>query len=135
MSKILKVINPWGSLRVGDTLEASDDCGGYTFSSQDNVYKPNKNGDDFYATSSLSINISASFAKELIDNGYLEEVETRSNFVNVFTEIDTLIDKYTHDLTNIDKDMINCPQCAKLERETVLTNLITLLNHLKKLKK
>ena len=70
--------------------------------------------------------------------GYLEEVnenENKTSFVNVFDEIDTLLEKYKKGMENLEEDMIGLPACVKVEKETVLSNLITLLEHLKSLKK
>ena len=36
---------------------------------------------------------------------------------------------------SIDKDLKDIPACVKVERQTVLQNMITLLKHLKSLKK
>lgn len=63
--------------------------------------------------------------KELIDKS--------EPFINVFDEIDSLIEKYTYDLNKVDtQDM---PECMKVEQRTVMLNLIKVLNYLKGLKK
>ena len=49
--------------------------------------------------------------------------------------INSFIEKYNDELESLDEDMAAVPQCVKLERYTVLNNLITLLTHLKGLKK
>lgn len=62
-----------------------------------------------------------------------EVTEKAEPFINVFDEIDSLIEKYTYDLNNIDgQDM---PECMKVEQRTVMLNLIKVLNYLKGLKK
>ena len=76
----------------------------------------------------------------LAEDGYLENADEDNNskqstFVNIFDEIDNLLSKYKRDLDNINEDTINLPICVKVERETVLNNLCTLLEHLKSLKK
>ena len=73
--------------------------------------------------------------------GYLAEVKKtepileKKDFVNVFEEIDSLLEDYTIDLGNLDEEMADMPACLKVERKTVLDNLVTLLTHLKSLKK
>ena len=47
--------------------------------------------------------------------------------------IDTLAE--FKELKNIDKDMKDQPTCLKVEKTTVLNNMIKLLNHLKGLKR
>ena len=49
--------------------------------------------------------------------------------------LDEMIDTYNEDLKNIDKDTEDFPQCMKVEKETVLRNLIKVLSYLKTLKK
>ena len=81
--------------------------------------------------------ISAEYAEKLVKDGYLEEMsENKSDnreFVNVFDEINDLISKYETELSQIANE--DAPMCVKVEKQTVLNNLITVLNHLKDLKK
>jgi hypothetical protein len=63
------------------------------------------------------------------------EVSDKTPFVNIFDEIDTLLNQYSSQLSTIEKDMKDLPACFRVERETVLQNMITLLKHLKSLKK
>lgn len=141
MSKVLKVIKPFFVLDKDDTLELSQD--GTTYSS---VYKEQTSQSDdassnIQSTYTSEYTISVDYAKLLIEEGYLEEVKKsepvvdKRDFVNVFEEIDMLIEDYTEALENIDDEMANMPACLKVERKTVLDNLITLLTHLKSLKK
>lgn len=141
MSKVLKVIKPFFVLDKDDTLELSQD--GTTYSS---VYKEQTSQSDdassnIQSTYTSEYTISVDYAKLLIEEGYLEEVKKsepvvdKRDFVNVFEEIDMLIEDYTEALKNIDDEMANMPACLKVERKTVLDNLITLLTHLKSLKK
>ena len=74
----------------------------------------------------------------MVKNGILEDpfaTKTNSSFVNVFDEIDDMLIKYNADLHNIDKDMKGQPECLKVEKPTVLSNLIKVLTHLKGLRK
>ena len=141
MSKVLKVIKPFFVLDKDDTLELSQD--GTTYSS---VYKEQTSQSDdassnIQSTYTSEYTISVDYAKLLIEEGYLEEVKKsepvvdKRDFVNVFEEIDMLIEDYTEALKNIDDEMANMHDCLKVERKTVLDNLITLLTHLKSLKK
>lgn len=141
MSKVLKVIKPFFVLDKDDTLELSQD--GTTYSS---VYKEQTSQSDdassnIQSTYTSEYTISVDYAKMLIEEGFLEEVKKsepvvdKRDFVNVFEEIDMLIEDYTEALNNIDNEMANMPACLKVERKTVLDNLLTLLTHLKSLKK
>lgn len=141
MSKVLKVIKPFFVLDKDDTLELSQD--GTTYSS---VYKEQTSQSDdassnIQSTYTSEYTISVDYAKLLIEEGFLEEVKKsepvvdKRDFVNVFEEIDMLIEDYTEALNNIDDEMANMPACLKVERKTVLDNLLTVLTHLKSLKK
>lgn len=141
MSKVLKVIKPFFVLDKDDTLELSQD--GTTYSS---VYKEQTSQSDdgssnIQSTYTSEYTISIDYAKMLIEEGFLEEVKRtepivdKRDFVNVFEEIDMLIEDYTEALNNIDDEMANMPACLKVERKTVLDNLLTVLTHLKSLKK
>lgn len=139
MTKVLRVIEPFFVTDLGDIFE---------YSADENAYVTVHN-EKFYSTKEDSINsvtssynsefkISPEYAKTLIEEGFLEEVpedEQKTPFVNIFDEIDNLLAKYKGGLKSIEKDMAELPTCVKVERETVLTNMITLLEHLKSLKK
>jgi hypothetical protein len=91
------------------------------------------------STFSTNFSISPEYAKDLIAEGIIEEAtETEQNktpFVNIFDEIDTLLARYTEQLNDVEENSNDIPACMKIERETVLNNMITLLKHLKSLKK
>ena len=139
MSKILRVVEPFFVMEVGDTFELSADGKRYIseYNEEYNKYDDDRVSDSSYHS---SFSISVDYAKELIEDGVLEEVVDKadkrdSNFVNVFDEIDNLLTKYNAQLETLDKDMVNSPQCLKVERKTVLSNMVKLLSHLKNLKK
>jgi hypothetical protein len=137
MSKILRVIDPFFVLEVGDTLTLSEDGKNYVFERNEEFHKAG-DSNELNSTYSSNFTISVDYAKELIKEGYLEEAEPKqkaSSFVNVFDEIDNLINKYQGELLKIDVDMANQPQCLKVEKTTVLTNILSVLNHLKTLRK
>ena len=137
MSKILRVIDPFFVLEVGDTLTLSDDGKFYVFERSEEFHKAG-DSNELNSTYNSKFTISIDYAKELIKEGYLEEVESKqktSSFVNVFDEIDNLINKYQNDLARIDIEMADQPQCLKVEKTTVLTNILSVLNHLKTLRK
>lgn len=136
MIKTLKVVEPFGSLSVGDVFELNEKSGNYEYSHNNVFTKLNKDGENYSSSIKVAIDFSPAFAKGLIDAGYLASVDTdKQGFVNVFDEIDRLLYKYTEELKSVDTAMVNHPECVKLERTTVLNNLITLLTHLKNLKK
>jgi len=129
MTKELKVIEPFGIMDEGDTLTLSEN-GNYVYTESEEV----NDGENstMFASYNSSYEISEDYAKILVEEGYLEEVGDAKEFVNIFTEIDNLLAKYTKELNeNVDK----LPAALKVERTTVLTNMIKLLNHLKSLKK
>lgn len=126
MSKTLRVIEPFSNLEIGDILRLTEN-GNYAYE--------NKESSDELAFS-VSVSINQYYAQKLIDAGYLEEIDDKQEgFVNIFTEIDTLLKTYQDDMSNLDADYIDAPACLKLEKRTVLENMIKLLSHLKALKK
>ena len=137
MSKILRVIDPFFVLELGDTLTLSEDGKFYIFERSEEFHKAG-DSNELNSTYSSNFKLSLDYAKELIKEGYLEEVDakkTASQFVNVFDEIDNLINKYQGELSRIEVDMADQPQCLKVEKTTVLTNILSVLNHLKTLRK
>lgn len=141
MAKILKVTKPFFVMEVGDTFEYDANTKQYK-----SVYNIEHNGSDEKNTTVVSTynsvyTISEEYAKMLIDNGYLEEsyIDTESEkptqFVNIFNEIDRLISEYSKDLDGIDNEYKDMPECLKVEKVTVIKNLLKLLTYLKSLKK
>lgn len=137
MTKILRVIEPFFVMELGDTFEYSDDSKMYVSRHKEEFYKMNSDDiNDIKSSYNSEFQISAEYAQSLIEEGYLEEVsENEKPFVNIFDEIDTLLEKYKKGLKTLEEDMADLPACVKVERETVLNNLVTLLEHLKSLKK
>lgn len=134
MTKKLEVIEPFFGLELGDVMNLSDDEKSYV-AEYNSAYKENDDDDSSVkVTYSSKCSISVDYAKELIDEGMLKElIDKPEPFVNVFNEIDSLIEKYTYDLNKVDtQDM---PECMKVEQRTVMLNLIKVLNYLKSLKK
>ena len=138
MSKILKVIKKVYLLEVGDTLELSEDGIEYTNVHNEELNESDEKGSDISARFTSTYSISTDYAKLLIEEGYLapyDEPETQKGFVNVFDEIDTMLETYNEELDNLDEDFADEPACLKVEKETVLRNMIKVLNHLNSLKK
>ena len=138
MAKILRVINPFFVMELGDTFEYSNENKMYVSKHNEEFYKMDDGTvNEIKSSYNSEFMISPDYAQSLIEEGYLEEVndEPKKNFVNIFDEIDTLLEKYKKSLSNIAEEAAELPACVKVERETVLTNLITLLEHLKNLKK
>lgn len=141
MAKILKVTKPFFVMEIGDTFEYDANTKQYK-----SVYNIEHNGSDEKNTTVVSTynsvyTISEDYAKMLIDNGYLEEsyIDTESEkptqFVNIFNEIDKLISEYSKDLNDVDNEYKDMPECLKVEKVTVIKNLLKLLTYLKSLKK
>lgn len=136
MAKTLKVIEPFCTMSVGDKLELSKDGNNYEYSRSDEFNKIGKDGETYSSSFESTMRFSPAFVKELIRNGFLvEETTDKQEFVNIFTEIDNLLNHYTEELSSINTNMKGCQECVKLEKTTVLNNLITLLTYLKGLKK
>ena len=132
MSKTLEVIKPFDILDEGDVFELTADGKYYVceYNEENNAFEGIS---DFSSTYSTSYKISVEYAKLLISAGILKATEEENAaFVNVFDEIDRLLNEYTKDLNNIDDKM---PTVLKVEKTTVLENLIKVLSHLKSLKK
>lgn len=137
MNKILRVINPFFTVEAGDLFEYSEDTNMYVARHKEEFYKMDDNSvNEVKSSYSSEFQISVDYAKSLIEDGYLEEVTGNEKpFVNIFDEIDNLLEKYETGLKNLENDTAGLPACVKVERETVLNNLVTLLTHLKSLKK
>lgn len=136
MTKILKVIKPFFVMENGDTFEYNADTDQY-----ESVYNEEHNSsneDNSMVVSSYNsvYRISKEYAKMLLDNGYVEEVNEAKRFVNIFDEIDNKLSEYNNELYTLKtKADENTPQCLLVEKETVLRNMIKLLEYLKGLKK
>lgn len=136
MTKILKVIKPFFVMENGDTFEYNADTDQY-----ESVYNEEHNSSNEYNSTVVSsynsvYRISKEYAKMLLDNGYVEEVNESKKFVNIFDEIDNKLNEYNNELYTLKtKADENTPQCLLVEKETVLRNMIKLLEYLKGLKK
>ena len=136
MTKILKVIKPFFVMEVGDTFEYSEDTKDYKSVYSEEHNSSNEENSTVVSSYNSVYTISEDYAKMLIENGYLEEVTPNDKrFVNIFDEIDSLLAKYSTDLNILLNSTDDTPQCLKVEKETVLRNMIKLLQHLKSLKK
>lgn len=136
MAKILEVITPFFTLEVGDRFELSKDGKNYVAESNEQFDRAGDNGESFVSSFESKFTICSEYAKLLIDEGLLKEVaEQETTFVNVFDEIDSLLKDYSNELKEVEKDKESIPVCLKVEKTTVLSNLIKVLTHLKSLKK
>lgn len=133
MTKTLNVIKPFMHLVPGDTFELNED-GSYTAKQHDEFTRTDDSG-DFKSSLTSEFTVSADYMKEMAEEGIVDMNEPKKPFVNVFDEIDKMLNTYTKDLKNINSDMDNAPECLKVEKTTVLKNLIKTLNHLKNLRK
>ena len=137
MSKILRVIEPFFVMDLNDTFTLSEDGKVYTAEHNEEFHTAKEDG-DMSSSYNSKFAISPKWAQQLIEDGYLEEVDapkTDSKFVNVFDEIDNLIDRYQKELKEIPMMLSGQPECLKVEKTTVLTNILSVLNHLKTLRK
>lgn len=134
MANKLTVIKPFHVMEQGDTFELTDK-GTYVSNYEEN-YNEYTCGDDMISSYKSSMELSENFANYLVKEGYLKSVsETESKFVNVFDEIDKLIDTYSRELSDLNENCNELPACMKVEKETVLANMMKVLSHLNSLKK
>lgn len=139
MGKTLNVIEEFAYLTPGDKFVLSDDGTEYVAEQNEIFNRSDDKSGAFKSSFSYKLALSPAYARELIKKGILEDpfdVKTNdSDFVNVFDEIDDMIYEYENDLNNIPKTMEDQPECLKVERTTVLKNIVKVLYHLKSLKK
>lgn len=136
MTKILKVIKPFFVMENGDTFEYNADTDQYESVYNEEHNSSNEDNSTVVSSYNSVYRISKEYAKMLLDNGYVEEVDDKKRFVNIFDEIDNKLSEYNKELYVLkSKDDENTPQCLLVEKETVLRNMIKLLEYLKGLKK
>lgn len=136
MTKILKVIKPFFVMEDGDTFEYNADIDQYESVYNEEHNSSNEDNSTVVSSYNSVYRISKEYAKMLLDNGYVEEVDKKARFVNIFDEIDNKLSEYNNELYTLKtKADENTPQCLLVEKETVLRNMIKLLEYLKGLKK
>lgn len=136
MTKILKVIKPFFVMENGDTFEYNADTDQYESVYNEEHNSSNEDNSTVVSSYNSVYRISKEYAKMLLDNGYVEEVDKKARFVNIFDEIDNKLSEYNNELCSLkSKADENTPQCLLVEKETVLRNMIKLLEYLKGLKK
>ena len=136
MTKILKVIKPFFVMENGDTFEYNADTDQYESVYNEEHNSSNEDNSTVVSSYNSVYRISKEYAKMLLDNGYVEEVDEKKRFVNIFDEIDNKLYEYNNELYTLKtKADENTPQCLLVEKETVLRNMIKLLEYLKGLKK
>lgn len=136
MTKILKVIKPFFVMENGDTFEYNADTDQYESVYNEEHNSSNEDNSTVVSSYNSVYRISNEYAKMLLDNGYVEEVDEKKRFVNIFDEIDNKLSEYNNELYTLKtKADENTPQCLLVEKETVLRNMIKLLEYLKGLKK
>lgn len=136
MTKILKVIKPFFVMENGDTFEYNADTDQYESVYNEEHNSSNEDNSTVVSSYNSVYRISKEYAKMLLDNGYVEEVDDKKRFVNIFDEIDNKISEYNEELYTLSNgDNDDTPQCLLVEKETVLRNMIKLLEYLKGLKK
>lgn len=136
MTKILKVIKPFFVMENGDTFEYNADTDQYESVYNEEHNSSNEDNSTVVSSYNSVYRISKEYAKMLLNNGYVEEVDEKKRFVNIFDEIDNKLNEYNNELYTLKtKADENTPQCLLVEKETVLRNMIKLLEYLKGLKK
>jgi hypothetical protein len=136
MTKILKVIKPFFVMENGDTFEYNADIDQYESVYNEEHNSSNEDNSTVVSSYNSVYRISKEYAKMLLDNGYVEEVDDKKRFVNIFDEINNKLSEYNNELCVLkSKADENTPQCLLVEKETVLRNMIKLLEYLKGLKK
>lgn len=136
MTKILKVIKPFFVMENGDTFEYNADTDQYESVYNEEHNSSNEENSTVVSSYNSVYRISKEYAKMLLDNGYVEEVDGKKRFVNIFDEIDNKLSEYNEELYTLSNgDNDDTPQCLLVEKETVLRNMIKLLEYLKGLKK
>lgn len=136
MTKILKVIKPFFVMENGDTFEYNADTDQYESVYNEEHNSSNEDNSTVVSSYNSVYRISKEYAKMLLDNGYVEEVDEKKRFVNIFDEIDNKLSEYNEELYTLSNgDNDDTPQCLLIEKETVLRNMIKLLEYLKGLKK
>lgn len=136
MTKILKVIKPFFVMENGDTFEYNADTDQYESVYNEEHNSSNEDNSTVVSSYNSVYRISKEYAKMLLDNGYVEEVDKKARFVNIFDEIDNKLSEYNNELYTLEtKADENTPKCLLVEKETVLRNMIKLLEYLKGLKK
>lgn len=136
MTKILKVIKPFFVMENGDTFEYNADTDQYESVYNEEHNSSNEDNSTVVSSYNSVYRISKEYAKMLLDNGYVEEVDEKKRFVNIFDEITNKLYEYNNELCSLKANADeNTPQCLLVEKETVLRNMIKLLEYLKGLKK
>lgn len=136
MTKILKVIKPFFVMENGDTFEYNADTDQYESVYNEEHNSSNEDNSTVVSSYNSVYRISKEYAKMLLDNGYVEEVDDKKRFVNIFDEINNKLSEYNNELYALkSKADENTPRCLLVEKETVLRNMIKLLEYLKGLKK
>jgi hypothetical protein len=136
MTKILKVIKPFFVMENGGTFEYNADTDQYESVYNEEHNSSNEDNSTVVSSYNSIYRISKEYAKMLLDNGYVEEVDEKKRFVNIFDEIDNKLSEYNEELYTLSNgDNDDTPQCLLVEKETVLRNMIKLLEYLKGLKK
>lgn len=137
MAKVLRVIEPFFDVDVDDTFVLSDDAKFYVFEKNEEFHTNSSETEDLTSSLKSTFKISIKWAKQLVEDGYLEEVNEKANtkFVNVFDEIEKLLNAYQEELKLIPETMKESPECLRVERTTVLMNMIKVLSYLKTLRK
>lgn len=136
-----KVIKDFGNARKGDIFKEVIDEDVFMnpypvyvmerIEGEDNI----SDSREHYIKSWISMELSKEMVDAYVKSGFLlpEEAEKTSKTDTILEYIDTLIDTYNNDYSNMLKDFKNgdVQPCVKVEAETVYHNLIKVLNSIK----
>lgn len=98
MTKILKVIKPFFVMENGDTFEYNADTDQYESVYNEEHNSSNEDNSTVVSSYSSVYRISKEYAKMLLDNGYVEEVDDKKRFVNIFDEINNKLSEYNNEI-------------------------------------
>ena len=83
MAKVLRVINPFFVMELGDTFEYSEDSKMYVSKHKEEFYKMDSDKlNDIKSSYNSEFQISTEYAQSLIEEGYLEEASEKEKAEN-----------------------------------------------------
>lgn len=128
-----KVIKPFGVAVKGDVFDNNEDPTTFEM-------LHTEEGDSIYSECYMTIGTSE--IEGYVTDGYLIKVEEEEpcqcdcqKLARVTTKVNELIEEYTDDYNRLKEEYEegNVQQCVKVEAETVYTNMIKVLNCIKKI--
>lgn len=141
MGKILKVSKNGLLKSLSPDMEFVLSKDGKTYDYQKEVKNTADcpDGMEAWEVYSNKISLSKEFCEKLVKEGSLIEVKEENKSqeccsCKIYQEIDKLLKEYNKELKNVLDNKDEVPECLRVEKMTVLKNLIKVLNYLKDLK-